>query len=103
MNATSRQLLNHHGGEFTRDVVYDPLTNRFITADYTRLHLIESGRIIFSSERIALDGIRDLKIQGRLIRGLAVTDYDKESHEELESAFTFNIDTQAIEFLKRMP
>ena len=95
VNATSQRLLNHHSEENTQDVAYDPVTNRFITADYTHLHLIESGKIIFSSTRIALDGIRDLKIQGRLIRGLAVT--EKRGNEELESEFIFNMDTHEVE------
>jgi len=87
VDATKQELLNHHFEQFTQDVAYDSKTNRFIVADYVRLRLIEAGKVVFSSKRIALDGIRDLKIQGRLIRGLAVTGYEGE-----ESEFTFDID-----------
>jgi len=87
VDATKRELLNHHFEAFSQDVVFDSKTNRFIVADCVRLRLIEAGKVVFSSKRIAIDGIRNLKIHGRLIRGLAVTGYEGE-----ESEFTFDID-----------
>jgi len=93
IDATNRKLLNHYSEPFTRDVAYDAKTNRFIVADYVRLRLIEAGKVVWSSKRIALDGIRDLKIEGRLVKGLAMTDYVGTDHEESESSFTFNQDT----------
>lgn len=91
LDATNRELLNHHSEQFTQDIAYDSKTNRFIIADYVRIRLVESGRVVWSSPRIALDGIRNLKLQGRLIHGLAVTDY-----EGKESEFTFDLDTFEI-------
>jgi hypothetical protein len=94
VDATKRELLNHHFEAFTQDVAYDSKTNRFIVADCVRLRLIEAGKVVFSSKRIAIDGIRDLKIQDRLIRGLAVTGFEGE-----ESEFTFDIDKLEIKCL----
>jgi hypothetical protein len=96
IDATNRTLLNHHFEPFTQDVAYDAKTNRFIIADYVRLRLVESGKVVFSSKRIALDGIRDLKIEGRLVKGLAMTDYVGANHRESESSFTFNLDTLEV-------
>ena len=88
VDATNRKLLNHHFEESTRDVVFDAQTNRFIVADFVRLRILDSGKVVWASERIALDGIRDLKMEGRVVRGLAVTGFEGE-----ESVFTFNLDT----------
>jgi hypothetical protein len=88
LDATNRELVNHHFEPHMQDVAYDSKTNRFIVADYVRLRVIESGKIVRSSKRIALDGIRDLKLEGRLIRGHAVTGFEGE-----ESEFTFDLDT----------
>jgi hypothetical protein len=96
VDATKRQLLNHHTEPYTQDVAYDATRNRFIVADYVRLRLIESGKVVFSSKRIALDGIRNLRIEGRLIYGLAMTDYVGRDHREQESEFTFNLDTLEV-------
>jgi len=91
VDATKRALLNHHFEPFTQDIAYDAKTNRFIIADYVRLRLIESGKVVFSSKRIALDGIRSLKLEGRLVVGLATTGYEGE-----ESGFTFDLDTLQV-------
>jgi len=96
VDATKRELVNHHFEKFTQDVAYDAKTNRFIVADYVRLRLIENGKVVFSSKRIALDGIRDLKIEGRLLKGFAMTDYVGADHEESESSFTFDLDTLEV-------
>ena len=82
--------------QFAQDVAYDPQSNRFVIADYVRLRLVESGKVVWTSKRIALDGIRDLKIEGRKIRGLAVTDYEGDDHREKESSFTFDMDTLEV-------
>ena len=96
VDATTRQLLNYHAEPCTRDVAYDAATNRFVIADWIRLRLIEDGKVVFSSKRIALDGIRNLRIQGRLLYGLAMTDYEGPDHHEHESEFTFNLDTYEV-------
>ena len=96
VDATRRKLLNHHFEKFTQDVAYDSKTNRFIVADYVRLRLIEAGKVVWTSKRIALDGIRDLKIEGRVVRGLAMTDYLGADHHESESRFTFDLDTLEV-------
>ena len=96
VDATKRELLNHHSEPFTQDVAYDSKTNRFIIADCVRLRLVESGKVVWSSKRIALDGIRDLKIEGRLLKGLAMTDYVGADHTESESSFSLDLDTLEV-------
>lgn len=101
VDATERTLLNHHFQPFTEDVVYDAKADRFIVADALRLRVIESGEVVWTSPRIAVDGIRSLKLHARQIIGLAVTGYADE-----ESAFTFNLDTLEVKvdrsFLDRL-
>ena len=96
LDATNRKLLNYHFQQFAQDVAYDPQSNRFVIADFVRLRLVESGKVVWTSKRIALDGIRDLKIEGRKIRGLAVTNYEGDDHHEKESSFTFDMDTLEV-------
>lgn len=96
VDATTRQLLNHHSEPFTQDIAYDAKTNRFIIADYVRLRVIDSGKVVWSSKRIALDGIRNLKIEGRLLNGLAMTEYVGANHVESESSFTLDLDTLEV-------
>ena len=93
VDATKRELVNHYFEKFTQDIAYDSKTNRFVVADYVRLRLIEAGNVVFSSKRIALDGIRGLKIEGRIVQGLAVTDYAGDDYRGRESAFTLDLDT----------
>jgi len=93
VEATHRKLLAHHCDEFSNDIAYDLKTNRFIVADFSRLRVIESGQMIWASERIALDGISGFKVEGRLIKGMAVTGF-----EGKESSFTFNLDSFEIRF-----
>lgn len=96
VDATTRTLLNHHFEPATQDIAYDAKTNRFILADYVRLRLVESGEVVWSSKRIALDGIRDLKIEGRLLKGLAMTDYASADYQKSESSFTLDLDTLEV-------
>lgn len=91
VDATKRDLLNYHFQEFTQDIAYDAQSSRFVVADCVRLSILDSGKVVWSSKRIALDGIRDLKVEGRVIRGLAVTGFEGE-----ESIFTFNLDTHEV-------
>lgn len=92
VNATRRQLLNHHCDPFTEDIVYDATTDHFIAAD-VHLRIIEAGREIWTSPRIALDGIYDLSIDGRLLTGRVVVGYEGETA-------LFALDLDAREFLK---
>ncbi len=92
VEATKRVLLNHHCDDFVEDIVYDSCTGRFIAAD-THLRMIEAGREVWKSRRIALDGICDLQIKDRLLTGQAVTGYQGETEP-----FVFDLDTN--EFVK---
>lgn len=81
VDATHRTLLNHFEDQFAQDVAFEPTRNAFVVADYVRVYLVEKGEVVWRSPRIALDGIRDLKIDGQLVRGLAVTGYEGEEEE----------------------
>jgi len=93
VDATERTLLNHHCERFAKESVYDAITNRFIVADALRLRVIESGEAVWASPRIG--GIRNLKLCGRKIIGLAVTGYGA-GYEEKESEFTLDLDTLEV-------
>jgi len=88
LNATHRRLLNHYFDPFIEDIVFDPETGHFIAAA-TDIRIIQNGEPIWTSHRIALDGISDLKIAGRTLTGLAIVGYD----EETES-FVLNLKTR---------
>ena len=94
VDSTSRQILDQcprhiTDGSFVSDIVYDLQNRRFVVASDTGLHFIEGGKIVWSSKRFAVDWIRDLKINGRLITGLGIFD-----HEGPETKFTFDLDTR---------
>jgi len=92
LDATTRQLLNHYCDSSAEDIVYDTVTNQFIAAD-THLQIIENGREIWRSRRIALDGVYGMSIEGRILAGNAVTGYEGEAEP-----FAMNLDTR--EFIK---
>lgn len=92
LNATTRQLLNHYKGDYTQDVAYDSLTKQFIVGD-TDLRIIEDGREVWRSPRLALDGIHGLVIENRILTGKAVVGDDGE-----EEDFALNLETR--EFIK---
>ena len=94
VDATNRKILNHFYGDQVCEGIYDQQSKCFIVADYVRLRLIESGKTIWASKRIALDGIRDLKIEGRTVSGLAYVGYVGFKGEE--EKFTLDLDTRAV-------
>jgi len=91
VDATNRKTLNFFYGDQVNDAIYDPLTKCFIIADCVRLRLVEAGERVWSSKRVALDGIRDLKLKGRVVSGLALVGF-----EGKEKSFTFNLDTREV-------
>ena len=91
VNATNRQILNKFCNECVSDVVYDSKTENFIVTDGIRIRIIKADQEIWTSKRIALDGIRDLKIEGRIVSGLAEVGFKGE-----EEKFTFNLDAREV-------
>jgi hypothetical protein len=91
VDATNRQLLTQCLDEKYQDIAYDWQNGRLIAADYHRLHFIEGGKKVWSSTKISVDGIRDLKMNGRLITGLGVFAYGGPEKE-----FTFYVDTRKV-------
>jgi hypothetical protein len=88
VNATNRLLINQFCNALVVDVVYDSKTKNFIVTDGIRIRIIESGQEIWASKRIALDGIRDLKIEGKIVSGLAEVGFKSE-----EEIFTLDLET----------
>lgn len=86
INATTRTLLNHYFAPYVLDIAYDPLRDEFIAGD-VYLRVIRNDEQIWRSERIALDGINNMTIDGRILHGVAVTGFRGE-----EEAFEFDLD-----------
>ena len=92
VNATDRKLINQYCEENACDVIYDIKRELLIVAGYTELRWVEFGGGILFSQKIAVDGIRDLKIEGGILSGLAYRDYG----EEEEQRFWFDLNTLKI-------
>jgi catechol 2,3-dioxygenase-like lactoylglutathione lyase family enzyme len=91
VDATNRTLLNHHLDQFTVDCAYEPRQNVFVVADGVRIRLVEAGKVIWASPRIALDGIRNLKVENGMVCGLATTGYEGEEEE-----FSVDLDLRKV-------
>jgi hypothetical protein len=91
VDATRRQLLNHHLEPFVQDIAYDSKKNHFIAADVC-LRIIENGGEIWTSKRISIDYIHGLTVVGRVLSGTAIIGYNDE-----EGPFSFDLDSR--EFL----
>lgn len=91
VDATRRQLLDHYTRERTQEVILDCQTRRFIAAD-THLRIIEGGREIWTSPRIALNRIENLRLQGRILTGqsAAIPGYEK------SKPFALDLDTHEL-------
>ncbi|MDF9827117.1 hypothetical protein M2447_001206 [Ereboglobus sp. PH5-10] len=91
IDASRRMLMNQYSGIFGEEIAYDPERNHFIAADVC-LRIIENGQEIWTSKRIALDAIYNMKIEGRILSGMAVVDYNGD--ENNEEQFAFNLDSR---------
>ena len=97
IDATTRKLVNQYCEQNIRDAAYDGEKNLLIVADWTYLRWIQAGKEIFE-KRIAVDGIRDLKIEERILSGLAVINYGGE-----EQRFKFDLDKLKILSWEKLP
>ena len=94
VDATHRSLVNQFCNDRADEVVYDSKTGNFIVSDGIRLRIVEAGQEIWASKRIALDGIRDLRIEGRIVSGLAYTGYIGSKSEE--EKFILDLDARDV-------
>ena len=76
IDASKRQLINEYCKEFNQDVAFDTCGKRLVVADFVRLRIIEAGEEVWASKLIALDGIRNLEVEGRILHGLAVVGFE---------------------------
>lgn len=86
IDGTHRTLLNQHFAAYAEDIAFDPKKNQFIAGD-VRLRIVENGREIWTSRRISIEGIFNMKVTGRVLSGIAVV-----SAEGEEEPFAFDLD-----------
>ena len=91
VDATKRELVNKYCDENAQDVAYDYQRKLLIIAHWTQLRWVDFAGKVFFSHKIAVDGIRDLKIDGRILSGLASADYGGE-----EKKFRFDLEKLEI-------
>ncbi len=90
IDATNRKIINQFCEGLIHEVVFDAQKNYFVITDGIRIRFVQSGKQVWASRRIALDGIRNLNIEGRVLKGFAVVGY------EGEEEFTLNLETLEI-------
>jgi hypothetical protein len=88
IDATARKLVWQYSKENVLDIIYDVQKNLLITADYTKLHWIDQENKVLAVKDVAVDGIRELKIEGRILSGLAYRNYG----DEKEQRFWLDLD-----------
>ena len=88
VDATARRLLGQHLADNIEDVAYDTKTNHFITGGFC-LRIFEHGQEIWASRRLSIDGVHSMKVEGRILSGMTVVDYNGE-----EAPFTFDLDSR---------
>jgi len=98
-DATRREIVFQYGDEFLQDIIYDTERSLIITAHYTRLCWVNHEGKTLEERHIAVDGIRDLKIAGRVLTGLAYRDYGSEKEER----FWLDLDELKILRWEKMP
>jgi hypothetical protein len=97
IDAMTRKLINQYCEHDIQDAAYDGEKNLLIVADWTHLRWIQVGKEIFK-KRIAADGIRDLRKEGRVLSGLGVVGYGGE-----EQRFKFDLDEHKILSWEKLP
>jgi hypothetical protein len=98
IDATTRKLVSQYCKHNVLDVAYDGQKNLLIVADYKRLNWVEfDGKTLFS-KNVAVDGIRDLKVESRILSGLAIKNYGDE-----EKRFKFDLDKLEIVGWEKLP
>ncbi len=93
LDATHRKLITHYLSPWIQAVAFDPQTNDFIAAD-TDLRIIHDGKEVWRSHRVSIDWIHSLRIEGRLLHGMAIVGYQDE-----EAPFIFDLNVR--EFIQR--
>ena len=96
VDASKRILLHHFFDINAREILYDAPHNRFIAADYLRVRIIESNQTVWTSPRIALDGIHSLKLEGSILSGLAITDYLGPDYTGSEEPFSIDLESRVV-------
>ena len=98
IDATSRKLAGQYREKNACDITYDCQKNLLITADYTCLHWVNFEGKIFATKKISVDGIHDLKIDDRVLSGLAYRNYDGGKQK-----FRFDLDKLEILGWEQIP
>jgi hypothetical protein len=91
VDGTKRKLL----GEPLRedcilDAIYDPVSGGVLAADWSTVSLIKAGTEMWSVG-MGTDGIRNLALQGKVLKGLGEFDYDGSERE-----FSLDLETKKL-------
>ena len=78
LDATRSVVLNESFDDLAKATLYHPQWNYFITTDGLRINITSYNQTRWSTPRIALDGISNLKLEYRTVHGLAVTGFNGE-------------------------
>lgn len=96
VDATTRELLEEpYCGQNIHDAVFDPTSGCVLVADWSTISLIKSKTKVWSVA-VGTDGIRNLKLEGDILRGIAEFDYNGTERE-----FTLNLVTKKLEAGRR--
>ena len=96
VDATARKLLEaSFCNNNVRDAVYDCSTDGILIADWSSISLIKSSARVWSVQ-VGTDGIRNLELEGSILRGLGQFDYDGS-----ERAFTLDLETRKLRVSSR--
>lgn len=99
IDATDRKLVNQFENRNGCEITFDIKRNVLIAASWTKLSWVDFGGKVLFSHEIAVDGIRDLKVEGNILSGLAFRDYQGEREEK----FLFDLEGLKIIGWEKIP
>jgi hypothetical protein len=91
VNTESQKLLKSFGYGYEQ-FIYAP-TGAMILSDSTTITSVDTSGNVWHSERISWDGIKDLKLEGKIVAGLS---YDPLNKEVEWVPFSLNLETKEL-------
>jgi hypothetical protein len=90
VNPNSRKIVNKTKWDDIESIIYNEESNSLIATDGLRLAIFKGNEMVWSSDRISVDGINFKDQNGSLVRG-ALNDLTSEWCD-----FTFNVETREL-------
>lgn len=81
--------------KYNRLVAVDNSNSQVVMYNYNRIIIIEPTGELWISDKISLDGFKDLKVENNLLTGFSF-DYYMKNHEEMWIPFSLNLVTKEI-------